>query len=335
MGVHFWIQLGEGITSRKDSLQGLGRIYMLGMKVFVLLALASTVFAGVIKDEQSEYQDLSADHASGEESDGEYPEMRAAAAISSTDTYKEEETIKKQIDIKNSGRRPPYPQMPIPPNMGMPPPPPGYPYPGFPPKFGFDKDSKEDMKGSAYPQYDNDESAASLYEKFKNDMKDMAPPLYEQFKNEMPTPFFPPYPQNDNEENKKGSPPQYMMPLPEDVYEDNDDNNEDLNFSFDAAAPDVRMPGFPYPFPGPFPGPPPPCPNMCDLELYKKCTCKTPAMYTKDGRGNCNVGASKLDLRVWCYVDDTNGKPSKLCPDAKPSKSKPGYWWSRIACITG
>merc|ERR1712183_760934 len=219
-------------TRRKDSLQGLGRIYMLGMKVFVLLALASTVFAGVIKDEQSDYQDLSADHASGEgESDGEFPEMRAAAAISSTDTYKEEETIKKQIDIKNSGRRPAYPQMPIPPNMGMPPPPPpGYPYPGFPPQFGFDKDSKEDVKGSAYPQYDNDESAASLYEKFKN---------------EMPTPFFPPYPQNDNEENKKGSPPQYMMPLPEDVYEDNDDNNEDLNFSFDAAAPDVRMPGFP------------------------------------------------------------------------------------------
>merc|ERR1712168_798355 len=279
MGVDFWIQLGEGITSRKDSLQVLGRIYILGMKVFVLLALASTVFAGVIKDEQSDYQDLSADHASGEEgSDEGFPEARAAAAISSTDTYKEEETIKKQIDIKNSGRRPPYPQMPIPPNMGMPPPPPpGYPYPGFPPKFGFDKDSKEDVKGSAYPQYDNDESA---------------PSLYEQFKNEMPTPFFPPYPQNDKEENKKGSPPQYMMPLPEDVYEDNDDNNEDLNFSFDAAAPDVRMPGFPYPFPGPFPGPPPPpCPNMYDLELYKKCTCKTPAMYTKDGRGNCNVGA--------------------------------------------
>merc|ERR1712119_9876 len=211
---------GEGITCRKDSLQVLGQIYMLGMKVFVLLALASQGFAGVIKDEQSEYKDLSADHASGEgESDGELPEMRAAAAISSTDTYKEEETIKKQIDIKNSGRSPAYPQMPIPPNMGMPPPPPpGYPYPGFPPQFGFDKDSKEDVKGSAYPQY-------------------------------------------DNEENKKGSPPQYMMPLPEDVYEDNDDNNEDLNFSFDAAAPDIRMPGFPYPFPGPFPGPPPPpCP---------------------------------------------------------------------------
>merc|ERR1712142_1008704 len=107
---------------RKDSLQVLGRIHMLGMKVFVLLALASTVFA----DEQSEYQDLSADHkdVSGEgESDGEYPEMRAAAAISSTDTYKEEETIKKQIDIKNSGRRPAYSQMPTPPNMVMPPPP--------------------------------------------------------------------------------------------------------------------------------------------------------------------------------------------------------------------
>merc|ERR1712002_1245696 len=192
-----------------------------GMKVFVLLALASTAFAGVVPD-ASEYKDLSIadDSADATVEDaefeggyeyGEIPEQRAAAAISSTDTYKEEETIKKQIDIKNSGRRPPYPQMP--PNMGMPPPPPGYPYPGFPPKFGFDKDSKEDVKGSAYPQYDNDESAASLYEKFKN---------------EMPTPFFPPYPQNDNEENKKGLPPQYMMPLPEDVYEDNDDD-EDLN----------------------------------------------------------------------------------------------------------
>jgi len=318
-----------------------------GMKVFVLLALASTAFAGVVPD-ASEYKDLSIadDSADATVEDaefeegyeyGEIPEQRAAAAISSTDTFKEEETIKKQIDIKNSGRYPPYPHMPpnmppqmpphMPPNMNMPPPP-GWPkFPGYPSPFGFDQESKDDTRPttegeqpSPYPQH-HEESAQSSYEQFRNDM----------------TPPFPyPLPQNNDNEERKAAPHSNFMPLPENIYEEG--NNDEMSFAFDAAAPDMRLPGMPYPFPGHFPHlppPPPPCPNMCDLELYKKCTCKTPAMYTKDGRGNCNVGASKLDLRVWCYVDDTNGKPSKLCPDAKPSKSKPGYWWSRIACITG
>jgi len=135
-------------------------------------------------------------------------------------------------------------------------------------------------------------------------------------------------------------PPGYKGPLPpyppfdfdEDDYEVEDEDDHDL--ADDAAPP--RRPGGrpPYPFP-PYGPPPPPCPNRCNVDLYKKCTCKNPAMYTDDGRGNCNVGASKLDLRVWCYVDDTEGKPHRLCPDALPSKSKPGHFWSRIACITG
>merc|ERR1719374_123480 len=58
---------------------------------------------------------------------------------------------------------------------------------------------------------------------------------------------------------------------------------------------------------------------MCNLEYFKKCTCLSPATYTKDGRGNCNVGASKMDLRVWCYVDP---KAARMCPDALASKSK-------------
>jgi len=94
------------------------------------------------------------------------------------------------------------------------------------------------------------------------------------------------------------------------------------------------MPQGPWPLP-PYPGFPPHCPNKCDLDLYKKCTCLSPAAYTKDGRGNCNVGASKFDLRVWCYVDPKHGNPEAICPDALPSKSKKGYYWSRIACITG
>merc|ERR1712002_1223839 len=80
---------------------------------------------------------------------------------------------------------------------------------------------------------------------------------------------------------------------------------------------------------------PPLCPDVCDLSRFKKCTCLTPATFTKDGRGNCNVGASKMDLRVWCYIDtQVKGRPDQFCPDAIPSKSKKGLFWSRIACIT-
>lgn len=39
-------------------------------------------------------------------------------------------------------------------------------------------------------------------------------------------------------------------------------------------------------------------------------------------------------VKVWCYVDPKEGNPTDLCPDALPSKNKPGYFWSRIACIT-
>merc|ERR1712212_161014 len=78
--------------------------------------------------------------------------------------------------------------------------------------------------------------------------------------------------------------------------------------------------------------PPAPC-HPCDLKKFKKCDCVSPPAYDRKGRGNCNVGASKLDLRVWCYVDK---QTAKHCPDAKRSKSMAhkGYFWSRIACIT-
>jgi len=120
------------------------------------------------------------------------------------------------------------------------------------------------------------------------------------------------------------------------------DNEGDDEASERAAAAEFYRPPFPYPHPGyrpifPPPGllPPHRCPNKCDVQLYKDCTCLSPATYTKDGRGNCNVGASKLDLRVWCYVDPKAGNPEDVCPDALPSKSKKGFYWSRIACITG
>ena len=60
----------------------------------------------------------------------------------------------------------------------------------------------------------------------------------------------------------------------------------------------------------------------------------SPATYSNDGRGNCNVGVTQEDLQAWCYVDDSYGNPANVCPDAKMSESKPGYYWSRFACIT-
>jgi len=76
------------------------------------------------------------------------------------------------------------------------------------------------------------------------------------------------------------------------------------------------------------------CPATCDLEAFRRCSCLHPASYTADGRGNCNVGASKLDLRPWCYIDPSNGHPEKVCPDAKLSNNRKGFFWSRVACIT-
>jgi len=75
--------------------------------------------------------------------------------------------------------------------------------------------------------------------------------------------------------------------------------------------------------------------KACDPKKWSKCNCLSPPTYTDDGRGNCNLGAIKTETKVWCYVENKYGDPQKVCPDSKPSKSKPGYYWSRFACITG
>lgn len=74
--------------------------------------------------------------------------------------------------------------------------------------------------------------------------------------------------------------------------------------------------------------------GACDTSKWSKCTCVSPALFTDDGRGNCNLGAIKADTQVWCYVEDKHGDPAKICPDSKHSNSKQGYYWSRYACIT-
>lgn len=74
--------------------------------------------------------------------------------------------------------------------------------------------------------------------------------------------------------------------------------------------------------------------ESCDPAKWSKCNCLSPATFTDEGRGNCNLGATKMDLKVWCYVENKYGNPEEVCPDSKPSKSKPGYFWSRFACIT-
>ena len=74
--------------------------------------------------------------------------------------------------------------------------------------------------------------------------------------------------------------------------------------------------------------------NNCDLSAFPDCTCANPAEFTQDGRGNCNLGVTKPDLQVWCYVDPQFGHPTHVCPDARESSSRPGSYWSRFACIT-
>eukprot|EP00094_Tigriopus_californicus_P009449 TCALIF_09112-PA protein Name:"Protein of unknown function" AED:0.15 eAED:0.23 QI:0/-1/0/1/-1/1/1/0/239 len=83
------------------------------------------------------------------------------------------------------------------------------------------------------------------------------------------------------------------------------------------------------------PGGEAPSGGSCDLKSYKHCTCVSPAVFTKDGRGNCNLGVTKPDQRVWCYVSHDYGHPQSVCPDATASKAAPGQFWSRFACITG
>lgn len=79
--------------------------------------------------------------------------------------------------------------------------------------------------------------------------------------------------------------------------------------------------------------PAPPRPN-CDPRQYSLCQCVNPAKYSPEGFGNCNFGSSKADKKVWCYVDPRNGDPRHVCPDAIASLSQPGWYWSRIACLT-
>jgi len=74
--------------------------------------------------------------------------------------------------------------------------------------------------------------------------------------------------------------------------------------------------------------------KACDPAKWSKCSCLSPATFTDEGRGNCNLGATKMDIKVWCYVENKYGDPEKICPDAKASNSKQGYYWSRFACIT-
>merc|ERR1711862_892616 len=46
------------------------------------------------------------------------------------------------------------------------------------------------------------------------------------------------------------------------------------------------------------------CPQSCDLRDWPNCQCldRYGEMFTEDGRGNCNVGATKQDRQVWCFV---------------------------------
>ena len=65
------------------------------------------------------------------------------------------------------------------------------------------------------------------------------------------------------------------------------------------------------------------------------CQCISPAKFSPDGFGNCNVGSAKDDQRPWCYTSNSGviGKAVQLCPDETPSESYPGFFWSRFACI--
>merc|ERR1711970_1155550 len=104
MGVILQRQLSGVTGSVRVVLDSEGLNYR-GMKVFVLLALASTAFAGVVPD-ASEYKDPSIADATVEDAEfeegyeyGEIPEQRAAAAISSTDTFKEKKKKKKKKKV--------------------------------------------------------------------------------------------------------------------------------------------------------------------------------------------------------------------------------------------
>eukprot|EP00092_Neocalanus_flemingeri_P027606 GFUD01029955.1.p1 GENE.GFUD01029955.1~~GFUD01029955.1.p1 ORF type:complete len:183 (-),score=37.25 GFUD01029955.1:33-530(-) len=88
-------------------------------------------------------------------------------------------------------------------------------------------------------------------------------------------------------------------------------------------------------YPRPYPttaAPTPHCPQRCDTTDWPACQCVQTYgdMYTQDRRGNCNVGADKPDLQVWCFVDPH----TSVCPDTRESTLMTGKYWSRFACIT-
>jgi len=92
------------------------------------------------------------------------------------------------------------------------------------------------------------------------------------------------------------------------------------------------LPPYPHPEDPFYPYPPYNCPQVCDLDAWPQCQCISDVreMFTKDGRGNCNVGATQQDLQVWCFVD-----PEKsFCPDTRRSDVVYGRYYSRFACIT-
>merc|ERR1719154_878321 len=68
--------------------------------------------------------------------------------------------------------------------------------------------------------------------------------------------------------------------------------------------------------------PAPYCPPMCDSAGWPECQClnNPNEMFTPDGRGNCNAGASLPDLQVWCFVDPY----TSVCPDTRQSTVTPG-----------
>ena len=45
------------------------------------------------------------------------------------------------------------------------------------------------------------------------------------------------------------------------------------------------------------------CPRTCDVRAWPRCQCvdRDGEMFTRDGRGNCNVGATKQDRQVLSY----------------------------------
>ena len=97
---------------------------------------------------------------------------------------------------------------------------------------------------------------------------------------------------------------------------------------------------------------PKPKPQVCDpheaysrldgmIKHWPDCQCISPAQFSRDGFGNCNVGSAKDDQRPWCYISVQGGfgipeldlSPPRVCPDQTPSESFPGDYWSRFACI--